>query len=69
MRSWVAERLRHPRWNNLNGRRPGDVARRDMLKAEHSGSSGLITAAALLHISKMFDGVQHDTLWLAAERV
>jgi hypothetical protein len=62
LRSWAAERLRHPRWNNLSCRRPGDIVWRDMLKAKHSGSSGLITAAALLNIFKMIDQVHHDTL-------
>ncbi len=62
LRDWARGRLDHPRWNNFNGRRPGDRAWRDLIRAELAEDDGRITVAVTMGISKMFDRIDHSVL-------
>ena len=67
-RRWAAERLSAATWNNMAGRRPGDVVWRAAVRSRLAASRGREMGEILLDLSKMFDRVHRPTLLAIAQQ-
>jgi hypothetical protein len=58
---------RHPMWNKVSRRKPGDAVWRELVLASFEGRRGRVAGSTQLDVSNMFDRVKHRKLALAAE--